>query len=340
MDYTSDNQWKQVQYKRLDNSRLIASHFTGHGVMNCCKKIKSANLKLRINSEGKAYYDGLLKCHSVWDCPYCSGIISTKRRKEIGIALLTWAEAKGKVKLITYTVKHNKSDRLKDLQNVINEAYRFSKSGSTYQKLKKEYKIKGSIVANEINYSDDFGWHYHRHEIVFYNSDQDFKHFEDVIYKRYYSKLSELGFSSLPGIGVNVSEREGALSTYLSKWGLDNELTSIKDSNSRTPFQLLDELANEDDLGLFLEYSKTMKGKRRLTWSNGLKDFFGIDEISDEDITEEEQNSDDLIITTITKKEWDYILQNSLYLKVLEVAGSPGIDFYSWWCDNVSSLVT
>jgi len=337
MDYKPNNQWKQVQYKRLIKSREIAYNYTGHAVVNCCKRIKSANLKLRLNVDGQAYYDGLIKCHSVWDCPHCSGIIAKNRRHEIGLAITQWRLMGGKVKLITYTVRHNKNDKLKDVKEIVNEGYRFSKSGAPYQRLKENYKIEGSIVTNEINYSDVFGWHYHRHEIVFYKSELDFKGFEEVIYKRYYKYLSNNGFSALPGIGVNVSEKEGDLSDYLTKWGLENEITSNKESYSKTPFQLLD---NEEDLELFIEYSRVMLGKRRITWSRGLKDVFNLKDLSDEEVIENENDPGDEIVTIITKKQWDIILSRYLYLEVLDVASDPRMDFYSWWVDNVLSFDT
>ena len=338
MDFTSDINYKQVQYKRLAVSRNLAVEFTGHAVSNCCKRIKSANLKLRVNAHGKAYYDALFKCHSVWDCPHCSAVIASKRNKEIGKAIENWRLEGGKVKLITYTVRHNKSHHLKELQNAVNQAYRFSKSGAPYQRIKKSFNILGSIVGNEITFSNVFGWHYHRHEIIFYKNDKDFQELENFIYKRYYKKLQELGFSILPDVGIQVSNNEGSLSDYLTKWGLENELTSSnKKTPSYTPFQFLDD---PEKFELFVEYSKTMRGKRRLTWSNGMKDYFNIVEVSDDEIDEEEQNPDDEVLIIITNKEWDIILKKGLYVEVLNMAENKEIDFYSWFTSNVSSLVT
>jgi len=333
MDNNTKPDFLQKQYKRLKVSQELAYQYTQHAVKTCCKMLKGAQLELRLNKNNQAYYSGLIKCHSVWDCPHCSSIIASKRREEIGLAIDKWRLEGGKVKLITFTVRHNKKDELKNLQYAVNEAYRFSKSGAPFQRIKKRFQVQGSIVANEINYSNTAGWHYHRHEILFYKSDLDFKIYEQFIYERYYSHLVKLGFSSLPGIGVNVSKREGDLSDYLTKWGLENELTSDKKKVAgKTAFQLLD---NEVDHYLFIEYSKTMRGKRRITWSNGLKDFFGINDISDDEIIEEEEDHNDTIIKYITYNEWKFIIQNDLYTEVLLKAEGDITEFYSWYLFNI-----
>lgn len=327
MNNNTNSDYTQTQYKRLKVSRDIASRITSHAVKNCCKTLKSVAVTLKVNAQGKAYYHGLFKCGSVWDCPHCSGIISSERREEIEKAIDSWRLSGGKVKLITYTVRHNLGHDLKSVMFALGEAYRFTKSGAPYQRVKELYNIKGSIVATEINYGE-FGWHYHKHEIIFYKTNKDFVQLEAFIYKRYNSKLKELGFNSLVGIGVNVSAGEGQLSNYLSKWGLENELTSIKDSKSKTPFQLLDDPVDQD---LFIEYSRTMHSKKRITWSKGMKDYFNINEVSDEELVEEENSPEDKIIKVISHSEWKYIIKNDLYLKVLMKAEKLGTNFNTWY---------
>lgn len=336
MDNNTNSNFIQTQYKRLKVSQKLANNFTGHAVKICCKAIKSAQISIKQNKEGNTYYSGLMHCNSVWDCPHCSGVISAARRDEIEQALILWKAQGGKVKLITYTVQHDKGHSLKDLQSAVSQAYKYSKAGRGYQDIKAKFNIKGSIVANEVNYSDQYGWHYHRHEIIFYQSNRNFKELEQYIYEKYYTKLVQLGFSALPGIGVNVSKGEGSLSNYLSKWGLENELTSQKESYSKTPFQLLDDPV---DHFLFVEYSKAMLGKRRITWSRGLKDYFEIDQLNDQDILDHQDKDQDQIIKVIDPITWKYIITNDLYLEVLSRAKLDLYRFDLWFHHNVSVYV-
>lgn len=341
MNNNTKSQFIANQYKRLKVSQFLALSVTGHAVKSCCKSIKSHSVKLKINPQGQAYYHGLFKCGSVWDCPHCSGIISSHRKDEIEVALTKWRLAGGSVSLITYTVRHNKGDSLNSVMTACNEAYRFAKSGSTYQKMKKKYKILGSIVANEINYNNEFGWHYHRHEIVLYKADIDVRILEGIIYARYNNKLADFGFSSLPGVGVFISENEGDLAKYLSKWGLENELTSNKEFTnspetiSKTPFQLLD---NEEDYQQFIEYSRTMHGKLRLRWSKGLKAYFDINVSEDQEIVDQDDDPDelDVVVAVISNKEWNYIIKNDLYLEVLRHAEHNKDNFKFWYYFNVA----
>ena len=86
-------------------------------------------------------------------------------------------------------------------------------------------------------------------------------------------------------------------------WGLSSELTSshaktgARDtwgtSNHYTPFQLLEMAKGGDGHAIcaFREFVTVFDGKRMLTWSRGLKDHFGIDEIDDDQAAHEQELS-------------------------------------------------
>ena len=89
-------------------------------------------------------------------------------------------------------------------------------------------------------------------------------------------------------------------SQYVSKWGLEHELTKghIKKGkeNSLTPFDLL-QLSIEDEevffkkpSKLFQEFAISVKGSRQLVWSRGLKQLLKIEDKTDEELAEETEN--------------------------------------------------
>ena len=67
---------------------------------------------------------------------------------------------------------------------------------------------------------------------------------------------------------------------------------------------------------LFQTFALAIKGERALSWSRGLKDLLGIDDIADSEI--EEDTSED--IAEITPEIWHLIVRYRLHCKVLETA--------------------
>ena len=88
---------------------------------------------------------------------------------------------------------------------------------------------------------------------------------------------------------------------YVSKWGLESELTKghIKKGRgeSLTPFDLL-QLSFEDQevfgkkpSKLWQEFGIAIKGSRQLEWGRGLKKFLEIEEKTDEELAEETEQT-------------------------------------------------
>jgi len=80
-------------------------------------------------------------------------------------------------------------------------------------------------------------------------------------------------------------------SAYVSKWGLEDEMTkghTKKAAKGETPFDFLRAVladSSDKEAGrLFVEFAEAFKGKRQLTWSPDLKRRFGIGEVSDEEL--------------------------------------------------------
>ena len=103
-------------------------------------------------------------------------------------------------------------------------------------------------------------------------------------------------------------------SQYVSKWGLEHELTKghIKKGkeNSLTPFDLL-QLSIEDEEvffknpKLFQEFAISVKGSRQLVWSRGLKQLLKIEDKTDEELAEETENE---AISLRTVDEYIFLL--------------------------------
>lgn len=300
MDFTpsqADLQEKYVEnralrYKRQDKSALIAFKSTGHRVQHCMRHSTAGRVDVVYSDKTQhAYYSGLQTCGSVWDCPICSAKVSSYRAEEIKQAASIWRGRGGFMFMLTVTAAHSIDDKLQRAIDSLGAAVSFLRSGAPWQRKVIQYGIVGSVTGTEITYGVN-GWHYHKHILFFTtinpeDNQDDFSAFEAWIYDRYSAALSRRGGSCLPGIGVKLSVKQDYIEEdYISKWGLWNEVSSssLKYHGGIHPFGLLDDDKNND---LWIEYSETMKGRRQIVWSRGLRDMLGISsELSDQEVAE------------------------------------------------------
>lgn len=181
----------------------------------------------------------------------------------------------------------------------------------------------GSVTSAEVTYGAANGWHPHLHMLVFCKAGA-FGEGEPDDYGRLasaaidYFRAEWVRHLEKAGL-VDGGNRQWALdyaldvrggkgaAEYIAKWGheerwgLSSELTSSHAQTGRrdtwgtkdhyTPFQLL-HLSTDGDghaTCAFREFVDAFDGKRMLTWSPGLKDHFGIAEMSDEDAAAEQE---------------------------------------------------
>lgn len=331
---------RAVRYKRQAVSAAYAQ-LTNHSVRFCMNRSHGNKVEVLYSQKsGKAYYHGLMTCGSVWDCPVCAAKISARRSDEIKEGVNNWYDRGGVVAMVTYTLRHDLGDSLGLISRTMTNAIRFVHSGAPYGRIKEKYAIKGSISATEILYNSRNGWHYHKHQLIFIDAPGlENEALEKWIYARYNKYLNQCGFGSIEGIGVRVSPAESVdnITGYITKWGLHNEITAEnKDSQSGiTPFELLDDEKYRDQ---WLEYSRTMYGKRRLTWSAGLRDLLGLTvELTDEQIAEQREydQADVIELALINRQYWGYIVKNNLRAEVLDHAERGPEHFQEWYYHRV-----
>ena len=90
-----------------------------------------------------------------------------------------------------------------------------------------------------------------------------------------------------------------------------------------TPFALLAGIhAGREDLKpIFTEYARVFKGRKQLTYSPGLKDFYDLEEKTDEDLAAEKQE-DAVTLVMLTPGQWAQVVGNDIRGELLEVARS------------------
>jgi hypothetical protein len=258
-------------------------------------------------------WNGLSVCGSVWSCPVCSGRIMMERQEQVMKAMSNFREMNGYVLMVTLTFRHKRFDGLADTMTKFSKALTRMKASRKYKKLKQSIGFFGAIRALEITHGVN-GWHPHTHDLIFIENelthDQVTKFELDllVLWAGYCQKYG-LGLPSRKH-GVKVDFREGdsinsAIGSYVTKWGkeITSSHTKLSKGDSRSPWQILsclNEKWNFKDSQLWKEYTSAMHGKAILYWSKGLKAALSIDELTDQEIVENEDGKvilDELIIT-------------------------------------------
>lgn len=272
----------------------------------------------------RAHYKNLVVCGGLWVCPVCAAKITERRRIELSHALDLWP---GSVFMATITFQHSRDDKLSELRDYLNQAYRSVKSGRKWQGIISEFCISGSVAGTEVTWGFSSGWHIHKH-VLFFSSSPSFdkNKFQSGLYQLFSSALDKLGRYVSPLHGIKVTEPNNAKS-YAAKWGLDAELAKAPVKNSITgfsPFQLLDLFMSGHSFAgdLYREYGSAMHGAKQLVWTKGLRNILGLgqDKTDCELATEIDQES--IILASLNLDDWRLILANDARAELLEIAST------------------
>lgn len=292
----------------------------------------------------KSHYGGLIVCGSVWMCPVCAAKISEKRRVELASAISKWP---GSIFLATFTLQHTREDRLSGLRDDLRAAYRRLKSGKAWITFEKRFGLVGSVAGFECTVSTANGWHPHLHVLFFskFKPDEiDIQQAEKTLQERFKAILEKKGryVSAVYGVRVEkpveaATEGDSALKKYVSKWGLEDELTKSPVKKARdeggiphySPFQLLELYGQGIQWAgsLFQEYAAAMKGSKQLVWSKGLRAALGLvqEEKTDDELAQEVTEIGDQLMAALSWSQWKIVLANDARAELLNIADSGDV---------------
>lgn len=294
-------------------------------VTNCLKRRidKNKGRLVKYNEERcKAHWANVQRCGSIWTCPVCAKQITEKRREELKQAIETFKTGGGYVFMMTLTFSHSPDQPLKALLDGQKKAYKFFNETTKVQAIFEAMGVgTKKINAKEITYGQN-GWHPHQHILMLshrpitdsYKEKMDISdiNFDEKTklnqFVKYHEELSLLWIKACvraglqsPSMEYGLDIRDGKYADrYVSKWGLENELTKGHIKKGRegglTPFDLLQlsfndvQVHGKSSLRLYQEYGVSTKGLRQLVWARGLKKLLGIEEKSDEELAQETEN--------------------------------------------------
>jgi len=266
-----------------------------------------------VRTGDKLSFKNLKYCSSVWLCPVCNSRISSERRRELSSAV---EESGAYTALLTITLSHSKSDRLDDLINALRKAVNSTKSGRWYKAWLEDHHIIASASSLEITYGAS-GWHPHLHILLFMDRAPSPVKIRDQFSERFTRFLGKNGAYASSYHGVDVRATKKDVSGYISKWSVIKELSNVQakrgKGESLSVWQLgqLAVAGDRDAEKLWLEYAKATYRKKALTWSRGAKDLFGLNDLDDDEILEQEIEDPEHVVS-FSMKEWHFILDYDL----------------------------
>lgn len=327
---------------RFSLQKVMAKLLPKYRVSKCLHAVQSKGKGLSVFksvAHGTISVSNLQTCASVWHCPICAAKITERRRAEVNQAIERHKASGGSVSFITRTVPHTKSDSLIDLRNKFREADTFYKGHRDYKTIMKSNKVIGSIKVFELTVGESNGWHLHVHEVLFHQRgafqgvavslNPDYENFLNCLraglYKRWAASAVKAGFDA-PSFAHGLQVQNGDFAAeYFAKWGfdpestwgVDAELTKAHIKNAKkgfSPFGLIRlyrDTGNSELVPIIKEYAESMHGQRQLIWSRGLKDLYGVDDVSDERLAEEKED-DAVEIGVICPEQWRFVVKNDL----------------------------
>lgn len=315
-----------------------------------CKYVPTGH-QVAVNSAqatGSAFYSGLISCGCVWTCPVCAVKIQEKRRIEIAKAINYAYSNNLQPVLVTLTFPHSKYQQLSPLLKMQADALAKLRKGKLWDNFKNDINYSGLIRSLELTYGVN-GWHPHTHELWFVGKDINAEEIKEYVIDKWWSACLRAGLvednaDEMLNFYKHAVDIKGncSASDYLAKqdssknWGVDREVAKASSKKGKKsglhPFAFLTE--EHKNVSLWLEYSKAIKGKSQLFWSRGLKKKCGIDEISDEEISEE--NSEIDILGMIDFEDWKLIRDTKKRSEILNIA--ENYPAHEAW-DNIKTLI-
>lgn len=298
----------QHRYKLLDTAQKYLREYR----VSSCQRVPVGYAKnndfhdfdvnIGTTDDGYAKFGGLSYCGNVWQCPCCASAIAFQRSREVYHAMAENAKRGGQAVFLTLTQPHRSKDALKPLierqQSAVSKCF----ANGSIKRFLKSHGYLGQIRAFEITHGDLNGWHPHLHIILLFdgisiNKAENIEEMRSLFYKFWSQWIVSQG-GLMPsfehGVDVRLPRRGDTeeIAAYIAKWGMEVTATHTKEgkNGSRTPFQILDDIAHGDydwkEVNLLREYADATHKRRRIFWSKGLKNLFDVEEKTDEELAD------------------------------------------------------
>lgn len=343
---------------RRQSGRLLFDPEAGkkqkHRVCHCGRSLNGNFLSVwRAEDGSRARVTGAMSCGSAWTCPICAFRVGTGRQAELSYANVAWVKAGGFVHLLTLTFPHAADEPLADLLAAFDKARQAFRNRAGWKSIlgaDGDAGCIGTVSSLEVTHGVN-GWHPHLHVLAFVRRPLR----DDEIERLQATWVKVLLKFRLGSIGQVTDMMEHALdvrggadaAAYITKygreemWGMSEELTISHAKEAKgehlKPFGLLRVSMERDDEGrptdaarrsaaLFREFADAFHGKRLLTWSPGLKEWFGIADLDDDALADDEADRVECgqCVGVLNQDQWRVVVSRN--------AEAELEDYAATWC--------
>lgn len=156
--------YAELRADRWQQRQIVRQLLRGTRPAKCGRPVSnSAGIGFFWDKEYGSRLSGLQTCGSVWVCPVCNHKIQSSRFDDVKAVMEHCKAHAWGVVFGTLTVRHKRSDSLKDVIRMAQEVWRKSRSHRRIKDLFDRTHEVGYIRAMEITYSHANGWHVHFH---------------------------------------------------------------------------------------------------------------------------------------------------------------------------------
>jgi hypothetical protein len=322
-------------------ARLVRSDERANGVKSSFHRTADCGMPMGEDVEihlkgGTAYPVGVATCGSVWVCAACSAKIRTRRAVEVQTGVDVHRARGGDVAMLTLTARHKRWMSLSKVLDGVMGSWRKMQQGPGWRGLRGD--LVGTVRSLEVTVGDN-GWHPHLHVLLLVKEGVD----RSSVERQVRSLRDVWRDSVLELVGLAPSHRRGSSlvwfdsgEEYVSKLqeaGL--EVAYADGKRGRYPFGLLEGVASGEveSLELWREYADTMKGRRALEWSRGLRGELCLgEEATDEELAVEDV--DGQVIAVVTSVEWVRMMWQRHSSGVLMVEWYLRRCELEWWAEH------
>jgi hypothetical protein len=230
------------------------------------------------------------------------------------------------VSMMTFTIAHELGDPLSETLKDLNHVVRRMAQHRDWGEIKKRFGLGLCITALENTWSEDHGWHPHKHRIYFHDRELNVAELEELRQAAYsiYGKLAaKRGRKTVSKFAVDLRPGNDYAAEYIAKYGrqpscddvrggLSYEVSrsALKTSGAAyghfTPFQLLD-LAiegSESAASLFVEFGHAIKGRQQLVFSAALRKELGLMDAKDDETIASLMDDDSDCFASLLDEAW------------------------------------
>ena len=292
---------------------------------------------------GTAHFSGTERCGSIWACPVCAAVIRAQRAIEIQKAVQAHQANGGTVLFVTLTSRHKAEDQLSTTLDAVLTSWTAVLRSRQWNKYREHLGMIGYIRSVEVTYGQVNGWHPHIHALLFLDGTPSEtmqaqwgrwlrKRWADLLERKTGRRPDDHGDVGVAIKRANDQDIAGYITKIQETDRVGHEMARSDFKTGRAeslmPFELLD-APSRRSADLWEDFYRSTKGRRAITWSHGLKDLFGINEIEDQEIVDDTEETAEHL-TTVDAVTWDRIKSEpqrlAAMLEAAEVGDVPRID--------------